>query len=291
MKMARRQWVVIGIVALVAALAAGSYFYRNGAMRSAVERHLNASLDVGCGVDGARVQLLGGDVSLLGVELASPKDHKAARMLRIERVDAQVGLGQHSGDPVRVDALTITGARLYVEYKGMLNFQRIATAAPKSPAVDKPGDGERQEGEPMRLLVAKALVNDAAVVLRPGLPGVGREEMVVPVPSFEMARLGAGKGNKEGATLKDLAAQLMVALAAKALDVSRSTDEKRVPHDAKTLIGQGVTTAGLFIGGEFANEVQALSKALGGLTKDVAPPTAKPDIDKGLPDIDLDGRP
>jgi hypothetical protein len=117
---------------------------------------------------------------------------------------------------VRIASITLKKPAVVIEQvNGKFNFQVVAAQMPKrEPTAGRPGDGKRDPEEPIRMIIEKLRIEDATVVLRPGLPGLS-QEIKVKVPTFEMNDVGSGEGNKNGAAIKDVVVLVLTNLAQK----------------------------------------------------------------------------
>ncbi len=76
---------------------------------------------------------------------------------------------------------------------------------------------ESSSQRPIKLIIDELRIQEAQVVIHPGLPGV-REEIAVPVPSISLKSIGSGGGSQNGAAIKDVAMQVIAALAGSAAE-------------------------------------------------------------------------
>src|SRR5260370_33819641 len=76
---------------------------------------------------------------------------------------------------------------------------------------------ESSSQRPIKLIIDELRIQEAQVVIHPGLPGV-REEIAVPVPSISLKSIGSGGGSQNGPALKDVALQGIAALARSAAE-------------------------------------------------------------------------
>ena len=214
MKMARRIALVALALIVIGALAV--YFNLNRIVRRTVEVQATDSLALQTKVGGARLALFGGALTLDDLTIASPEGYNAPHMLALDSGSVDVSYDELRGDPVRIDSLTLHKPRLVIEQSnGKFNFQVLSERGSQTPQESgSPSDGHRQEGEPIRVIVEKLKIENAAVVLRPGLPGLD-QEIVVDVPTIELTDVGTGDVSQNGAAIKDIVMEVIGALVAK----------------------------------------------------------------------------
>src|SRR5438045_8594079 len=143
----------------------------------------------------AHLSILGGKLNLNRLGIDSPSGFSAAQMFEMGDVDLAVRYGELRKDPIRVQSLTLRQPRLVIEqHNGALNFK---TAMDRLPA------HESSSEKPVKLIIDDLQVQDAQVVIHPGLPGV-RQEINGAVPSIALKNVGSGRGSKNGAAITDV---------------------------------------------------------------------------------------
>jgi hypothetical protein len=149
----------------------------------------------------------GGTLTVDDYRIASPPGFSGEPLLVLQRMDVTVGsYGELRHKPVRLSNVEFHRPRLLIEMVGgSLNIKKLVDNLPPPPQ------------DPLRLVIARVVIRDATVVLRPGLPGLDRE-IVVPVPTFELKDVGSGEGTPNGATVRDVIMQLVTALSANAAE-------------------------------------------------------------------------
>jgi AsmA family len=252
------------LFALAVIACAAVYFNLNRIVKNEIEKQGTASLRLATTLDAARLSIFGGKVGLHGLAIASPKGFATPHMLELSDLDVAVKYAELRGQPIHVASIILNKPKLIVEQSnGVFNFKKASELQPASPPDEKP----------MQLVIDEVKVQDAQVVLRPGLPGVPAE-MVVPVPSLTMKDVGKGKGSNNGAALHEVAMQIMSALAAKA------AQSDQLPAELKALMHLNAGQVSGMLGAEaqkaLSNPGQALQGFLGAQKPaGRAPPPAK----------------
>jgi len=239
MKLIRR--ALLGLVGLVVVAALGVYFSLNRIVKHEVETQGTASLRLATVLDAARLSLFGGKVGLHGLDIASPSGFSAPRMLELGDVDVAVRYKELREQPIHVASLRLDKAKLVVEQSnGKFNFRKAMELQPQKPP----------SKDPMKLVIDEVRVDGAQVILRPGLPGIP-SEIVVPIPALTMKDVGQGKGANNGAAIKDVAMQIISAMAAKA------SQSDKVPAELKALLHLNAGQVAAMLGGEAAKQISA----------------------------------
>src|SRR3954471_23831544 len=239
MKLLARSVLVVVVLAVVALGIA--FFNLNRLIRTAVEREGTSSLRLATTLESARIGLLGGTLNLHQLRIASPKGFAAPQMFTLGDVDVAVRLRDLRNQPVHVRSLSIDKPTLVIEQSGgTLNFRKAMQLIPASPP----------SKEPLRLIIDELKLNDAHVIVRPGLPGVARE-IDVQVPSLTMKDVGRGKGAENGAAIKDVALQIITALA------GRAAQSDLLPAQLKSMLHLNVGQVMSQLGGLAQKQISA----------------------------------
>jgi uncharacterized protein involved in outer membrane biogenesis len=265
MRLFRR--IALAVVALIIIALVVVYFNLNRIVKRTVEVQSTNSLNLQTQLGSARLAIFGGNFSMNDLQIASPQGFSAPRILQLEKGAVEVSYGQLRSDPVHIKSLTLKKPVVVVEQaNGKFNFQVVNEQIPKSdPAA-----------EPIKVIIDTLKIEDATVVLHPGLPGLSNE-IKINVPTLELHNVGSGDGNKNGAAIKDVAVLVLSSLAEKGADMSNidalktqlASAAKNVQQQAKAAIdkqlqgvqeklkGTGLEDAGKDLSGQ-------IDKALGG---------------------------
>jgi hypothetical protein len=102
----------------------------------------------------------------------------------------------------------------------------------------------------MKLVIDELKVQDAQVIIHPGLPGL-RQEITVSVPTLVLKDVGKGRGAKNGAAIKDVAMVVVSALAAHA------AESGSVPAELKAILHLNVGQVAQKLGADVQKEIAA----------------------------------
>ncbi len=253
MKLLVRGVLVVVVLALVALGVA--FFNLNRLIRTAVEREATSSLRLTTTLESARVGLLGGTLNLHQLRIASPHGFPAPHMLTLGDLDVAVHLGELRKSPIQISSITIDKPALVIEQSGgALNFRKAMQLMPSHPP----------SKNPVKVIIDELKLQDAHVIVRPGLPGVAKE-IDVPVPALTMKDIGRGKGADNGAAIKDVAMQIVTALAGKA------AQSDALPPELKALLHLNVGQVMGQLGALARKQISdALPGQLGSALSDVA---------------------
>jgi uncharacterized protein involved in outer membrane biogenesis len=253
MKLIRR--ALLGLVALAVLAGLGVYFNLNRIVKREVETQGTASLRLATTLDAARLSLFGGKVGLHALGIGSPSGFSSPHMLELGDLDVAVQYKELREQPIHVASLRLDKAKLVVEQSnGAFNFRKAMELSPQKPP-DK---------NPMHLVIDEVRVDDAQVILRAGLPGIPRE-IAVPIPALTMKDVGKGKGANNGAAIKEVAMQIISAMAASA------SQSDKMPAELKALMHLNAAQVAAMLGGEAAKQIAgALPGEIGAQVSKVA---------------------
>lgn len=203
------KWIVIVVLLLLIVGGVVLYFSLNAIIKSTVEKQATNSLKLQTTLDSANLSLFGGELALNGLKIAQPAGFDPGHLMALDGLNVKVSIGELTDDPIRIANITIDKPRLLIENKGgTLNIKKMIDDMPKT----EPSAGEEK---PMKLIISELTMKEAVVVLKPGLPGLP-PELTVNIPTFTMKNIGQGEGADNGAAMKDVAAQVVTAMAAQA---------------------------------------------------------------------------
>lgn len=204
------KWTILVLLLVVVGVGVIVYLNLNAIVERTFERQATASTNLQTDLGAARLSLFGGSLELDDLEVASPQGFEAPHMLTLSDAHVNVSLGELRSDPVRIQSITLDKPKLVIEQgPDGLNFKVASDLMPKE---DPPADPQK---EPLKLVIGDLTIQDASVVVRPGIAGLA-EEIIVPIPSVTMKNIGTGEGAENGAAIKDVLMQVVTVLAARA---------------------------------------------------------------------------
>ncbi len=230
--MSRLRRTVLILVPLLVLAGVAVYLSLDGIVKHAVESQASASLRLSTTLESAGLSLLGGKVNLKQLRIASPQGFSSPHMLELGETGLAVDYGQLRKDPIHVKSVTLEQPKLVIEQSnGAVNFKKAMDLMP----------AHESSSKPVKLIIDELSIQQAQVVIHPGLPGV-REEIVVPVPSISMKNIGNAGGAQNGAAIKDVVMKVMSAMADSAAESGSLPPElKAILHlNARTVLLEGV---------------------------------------------------
>jgi len=247
------KWIVLAVVAVVVVALGIVYFNLNSIVRRTVETQSTTQLNTQTTLNSATVSIFGGSLGLHDFEVSSPPGFASPKMLLLDKANVEVSYGQLRQNPVHVNAVTIKGPKLVIEQSGgKFNFKALMDGA------SKPEQPTPEGKPPMHVIIDKLDISDAAVTLKPGIPGVA-PEINIPLPAIAMEKVGTGEGNQNGAALKDVVMQVITTMAAKA------AESDKVPPELRTLLaGDLRQAASQFLNEQTKKLTEDLQKRVGG---------------------------
>lgn len=239
MTLLRRVIPVVAVVVLLVGVVA--YLGIDTILKTTVEKEGTDSLKLSTTLSSARLSLFGGKVNLNQLRIASPKGFSAPHMLQVGKIGVAVRYSQLRQDPIHVQSLKLDRPDLVIEQSnGAVNFKKAADAMPPSSPSEKP----------TKLVIDELKMEDAQVIIHPGLPGL-RQEIAVPIPSIVLKNVGSGPGSQNGAAIKDVAMIVITALAAHA------AESGAVPPELKAILHLNVGQLAGQLGPEAQKQIAA----------------------------------
>jgi hypothetical protein len=233
---------VLVLVPLLVVAGAIAYLSLDGFLKRTVEKESTNSLKLSTTLNRAHLSLFGGKLNLNRLRIASPQGFSAPHMLELGDTDLAVRYRQLRNDPIHVQSLTLNQPRLVIEQSnGVVNFKKAVDGMPPS---------ESSSEKPIKLIIDDLKIQDAQVVIHPGLPGL-RQEITVPVPSITLKNVGRGRGSQNGAAIKDVAMVVIAALAGKA------AESGSLPPELKAVLHLNVGQVAGKLGAEAQKQIAA----------------------------------
>jgi len=249
MKWVKRISIIVVLLILIA--GAITYFSLNSIVRGVAERQATASLGVTTTVGGAQLSLFGGSFGLSNIDVSSPPKFTAPNLFTLDSVGLDVHYGQLFDTPIHIQKITIDHPVVVVEQSGLkLNLDALMDQMPQTP---KTSSGA--ETQPIKLVIGELDLNNAQVNFLPGIPGLS-DSVQVPIESMTLKNIGNAQGNQNGAAIKDVVMQTVVAMSIKAVDASK------LSPNVKMLVAQDLNLLAGKLGPDFANQYQPMADTI-----------------------------
>ncbi len=309
------KWGALALVVVVV-LGAVVFFWRlNSILRNVIQTQSQSQLNVPTQLASANLSLFGGSVKLDEFNIGSPPGFSADKMFSMNSVKVDVNYRQLTKDPVRVQDIQIDQPRLVLEQaNGKFNIKALMEQLPKSPPSSN--DGNRKEGEPIKMIIDRLAINNAEVVIRPGIESLGgqaggllkglnlEKEYKLTVPPIELKDIGNSKDAKNGAALQDVLMTVVSAVASKAAESDKipaplrgllSGDLSSITENLRDRAGEAVSQqidklkdkVGDKIGGDAGKFVGGLlGGGKGSSTQTAQPGPVDKKVDEGMKKLD-----
>jgi hypothetical protein len=239
--MKKIKWIIGSLVTVLVIALVIVWLSINSIVRNQIETQASSSLNLKTTLGSAHVSILGGSLGLNDLAVASPEGFTAPRMFGLEGAKVGVSLGNLRSDPVAIDRIVIDQPRVIVEQaNGKFNFRAL---------MDRPSEPTPEGSQPVKLIIRELTINDARVVLRPGIPGLGTE-VTIPIPSFTVKDVGTGEGNQNGAAIKEVVLLVVTRL------VDQAADSGSLPEGVKALLELDAKAIGQQIRGEIDKQIE-----------------------------------
>jgi len=229
------------VLGLLVVLTLAGWLLLDRIVRRTIETQTTASTRLETRLDSAHLSLLGGRLKLRGLGIGSPKGFEG-EFFRLKGAKVEVAYSQLRRQPIHIAKVILEGPYLLVEQKsGQLNVQAAMAGMPQ-------GDSD------LRLIIDSLEIRETTLVVRPGLP-VLKAEYTITLPTLTLKNIGSGAGAANGAALKEVLSQIMVAV----LDEARRTGKLPIPLNLPSL--------GSTLSSFLPPQLEATGKRLQGITK------------------------
>jgi hypothetical protein len=216
MKIIRR--IILLVVLLLVVGGVILYLSIDRIIKSTVQTQATSSLNLNTTLDSASLALLGGNLKLTGLDIASPPGFSSTPMFQLGQAAMSVNYGQLRDEPIHVANITIKNPTLLMEYtNGKLNLNAAVDQMPKS-GDESSSSASSDNSKPIKLVIDDLSVTGANVIIHPGtaFPGMPAE-LTVPLPDLDLKNIGSGEGADNGAAIKDVVMTVVSKMADSAL--------------------------------------------------------------------------
>jgi hypothetical protein len=249
MKWIKRIFVVV--VLLIIVVIAIAHFTINGIIRATVEKGATMALNVPTTLNSANLSLLGGSLSLNGLDVGAPAGF-TSHMLTVDGLKVIVNYSELRGQPIHISEIDIDNPNLTVEMSGTkLNIQALQQSSQSaSPAPASPS-GQSSSAGSIKLIVDKLALTNAKVGFNAGLPGLTSPTSVT-VPSLILTNIGNSGDSQSGDTLDQVVLQTITALTAKA------QQSGNLPSQLNTVLNADLSQVAGNLGTQFNSQFQSI---------------------------------
>jgi uncharacterized protein involved in outer membrane biogenesis len=232
--------IILVVLIVVAVIVVG--FFLGTIVKTGMETVGPKITQVSIKVDAVNLSLLTGSARVKGLVVGNPKGYKTPQAISVG--SAAVGVNPFSvlSDKIVVRSVRVEAAE--ITFEGGLGGNNLSKIMDNVNAIAKTG---------RKIEVDDFLITGAIVHV--SLPGMGGEEMTLPLPDIRLTNLG--KGNA-GITATDLTRRVLGAII---------TATVKVVASATTDIGQGAGNLGRDAGKAVSQDMNKITRGIGGLFK------------------------
>jgi hypothetical protein len=232
--------IILVVLIVVAVIVVG--FFLGTIVKTGMETVGPKITQVSIKVDAVNLSLLTGSARVKGLVVGNPKGYKTPQAISVG--SAAVGVNPFSvlSDKIVVRSVRVEAAE--ITFEGGLGGNNLSKIMDNVNAIAKTG---------RKIEVDDFLITGAIVHV--SLPGMGGEEMTLPLPDIRLTNLG--KGNA-GITATDLTRRVLGAII---------TATVKVVASATTDIGQGAGNLGRDAGKAVGQDMNKITRGIGGLFK------------------------
>ncbi|MBN1126963.1 MAG: AsmA family protein [Sedimentisphaerales bacterium] len=174
------------------------------ALKVGIETAGSKALKVPVELDSVSLSILGGNVALKKLQVGNPEGYTNPNLLTLDSGKVQVSVDKLMGNPVKIDQITLNGATVVIEQKGLSNnLQEILKGIEKK----EQDTTDQTEGKPLE--ITELELNNVQVQVKL-LPMPGRDKDIsLTLKPIQMNDLGS----KDKLDLAELATRILLAIA------------------------------------------------------------------------------
>ncbi len=203
---------IVGVLLVVLVIAAGAcLMYINSIAKSVIESGGRAALGVDTKLDGINIGILGGTVSLSGLEIENPVDYKTDHFMTLGGASTGITWSSLRGDQVEVPHLTLSGLHMNLEKrKGKANYKVLLDNLAEFTG-GKEGEEKPKDDKPGKRFVIRELTIEDVTVTVELLP-IGGELVRRPVTIDKIELKDVGTDSDKGALASEVVGTVVVAV-------------------------------------------------------------------------------
>jgi hypothetical protein len=203
MKIVRKLLITIPLVIIVVVVAIVLAVDRFGgrAVKFGIEKAGTKTLQVGVKVEDVDLSIMGGRLALYNLVVKNPEGYEHRELLELKSGSVKVDVRSLMSDTVKINQITLDGAEVVLEQKGLRNnIQDVVKAIPKGPEDEAAAEGKK-------LHIDELVISNTTVKVKL-LPVPGRMDTIpLKLATIRMTNLGSdNKLNTAGLIGKILSA-------------------------------------------------------------------------------------
>ncbi len=228
------KWTVLGMLVLVVALVVAGGLSIDRLAKTGVERGSSYALGVNTGVDELDLSLLGGSLTMDGLQVANPQGYRSPFLMRTGQFDLSVQPRSVLGDELVVRSFELNGLELNVEQtltgsnvrEILKNLQRFESTDPEQPDPAEPGKRVKVDRIVIRNVVANFHL-PAALAERP---------IAVRVPEIVLTEVT--NETTGGVMISELTSRMMASILAAVTEKAQGVVPADVLNDLRGQLSQ-----------------------------------------------------
>jgi hypothetical protein len=221
----------VALLVVVAIAVVGAFFYVDVIARKAIEQGGEMALGVPTRLDVIHISLLGGEVSMGGLNVANPTGFEGETFLGLGKGEVAVSLGSLLGNTVVVPHVRLNHIRINLEQMGKKNNVDPILARARSLSGGKGKPASASEGKEGKKFIIEYFSLDD-VQIDASLDFLGEVSKVnLVLPKIEMRNLGA---KEQGLPMSELIQKVVQAV----LSAAQKSSGQLSPALAKLLAGE-----------------------------------------------------
>ena len=225
------KWILLALVLMVVIVIGGVFFYADRLTKIAVETAGSQALGVTTTLEKAKLSLLGGSVSLTGLQVDNPEGYQTDFLLKMGKGTTKVDLGSVTSDTIQVEIIRLENLEMTIEQKGLeSNLGQILKNIEEYTKTDKPKP-ENETGKKIAFQRIEIIKPIARVKLLP-IPG---QVEVIPIELGDITLENISEDRDKAELTVVVIQKIMVSLAEAVL---KSGTE--LPGDLIVALGESV---------------------------------------------------
>ena len=218
----KKRYIVLGV--FVAAIAGGVYYINQNLepiVKKVVNQYGSQITGTNVSLDGFKLSLLQGSLSLQGLKVGNPKGYQEANILSIGEASVKLNIGSLRTNIIEIENITITAPEVSYEIKDITrnnvqdllknikkNTASTAKAENKPAKSETKADSATEKSTPAKKVVIDKLnITEGKIHLGASLGKQGATASI-PLPAIELKNIGRENG-KSGQSITETAVTVL----------------------------------------------------------------------------------
>ena len=190
--MKKKKKLLIVLLAGVVVVCVGLHVFSGSILAAGIEAGGSSAIGTETTLESASFSLLGGSVSLSGLEIANPEGFNSKRAIRVGAIDVEASVTSFLSDVVRIEHIIIDSPEVTLEIgAGGTNLKRLLDNLGGGDGGGTERSGGDDAGWGKKLKIKLVRIVDPRVIVSAGVAGLASTTETVKLGTIELTDIGS----------------------------------------------------------------------------------------------------